>query len=76
MPEFQKTIVGKDNALTYYKAFLERFDILKYEIDKIELLDIGSQLEELGMFTISLKLKSTGKEYELKGKYQNFWEKT
>jgi ketosteroid isomerase-like protein len=75
MPEFQKTVMGKNNALAYYGIFLARFDVQKYDIDRIELIDIGSQVVELGMFSMSLKLKSTGKEYELKGKYQNFWEK-
>lgn len=75
MPEYQKTIIGKNNALSYHNAFTARFDILKYNIDKIEILDLGTQVVELGMFNISMKLKSTGKEYELKGKYQNFWAK-
>jgi ketosteroid isomerase-like protein len=76
MPEFQKTVMGKSNALSYHKAFSARFDIQEFSRDEIEILDLGSRVVELGMFTMKMKLKSTGKEYELKGKYQNIWEKS
>lgn len=73
MPEFQKTIMGKSNALLYHKAFSTRFDIQEYSREEIEMLDLGSRVVEIGMFTMKMKLKSTGKEHELKGKYQNIW---
>lgn len=75
MPEFQKTVMGKSNALSYHKAFSARFDIQEYSRDEIEILDLGSRVVELGMFTMKMTLKSTGKEHEVKGKYQNIWEK-
>ena len=75
MPEFQKTVMKKSNALLYHKAFLSRFDILEYSRAEIEILDLGPQVVELGMFTMKMKLKSTGKEHELKGKYQNIWKR-
>jgi ketosteroid isomerase-like protein len=76
MPEFQKTIMGKSNAELYHKAFLSRFDIKKYSRDKIEILDLGTRVVELGSFTMNITLKSTNQQYELKGKYQNIWEKS
>ena len=76
MPEFQKTIVGKSNALSYHRAFSDRFDAQEFSRDEIEILDLGSQVVELGMFTTKMKLKSTDKEHALKGKYQNIWEKS
>lgn len=76
MPEFQKTIIGKNNALDYHTAFSERFNVHKYTRNQVEVVDLGSKLLELGMFTIEMDLKSTGKEYSLKGKYFNVWEKT
>lgn len=75
MPEFQKTVIGKSNALLYHKAFSARFDIQEFSSDEIEILNLGSRVVELGMFTMKMKLKSTGKDYELKGKYQGIWEK-
>lgn len=75
MPEFQKTVMGKSNALSYNNAFSTRFDVLRYVNNPLETLDLGSQVVELGMFTMTVKFKTTGKEYELIGKYQNFWEK-
>lgn len=74
MPEFQKTVMGKSNALSYYQAFADRFTIQACAREKIEILDMGKKVIELGLFTMSVKLKSTGKEYILKGKYQDFWE--
>ena len=75
MPEFQKTVMGKSNAMTYYKAFSGRFEIQEYSREELEIIDLGSRVVEFGMFSVKLKLKSTGKEHELKGKYENIWEK-
>lgn len=75
MPEFQKTIIGKNNAITYHQAFSARFDIQEYSREEIEILDLGSQVVELGSLSMKMVLKSTGEEHELKGKYQNFWKK-
>lgn len=75
MPEFQKTMIGKNNALTYYKAFFNRFEILEYRRTEIEILDLGYQVAELGTFSMKMKLKSTGQNLDLNGKYQNFWKK-
>ena len=75
MPEFQKTIKGKTNALAYYKAFFARFALLEYSRDPLEVLDLGSQVVETGMFRSLIKSKKTGQTHELLGKYQAFWEK-
>ena len=75
MPEFQKTVIGKGNALTYHNAFSTRFNIQSYNRTEIEVLDLGSRIVELGMFAMKIKLKATGKEYEVNGKYLNIWEK-
>jgi ketosteroid isomerase-like protein len=73
MPEFQKTILGKDNIRLYYAAFFNRFDVKKYSRDTIETLDFGKRVIELGYFSMNIKSATT--EYELKGKYQNIWER-
>lgn len=76
MPEFQKTIIGKDNTLLYHKAFSERFDVKSYNRNELEILDLGSQVMELGKLSMKITLKSTGKEYELIGTYMNIWEES
>lgn len=75
MPAYQKTIMSKANALVYHKAFSTRFDIKEYEREAIETLDLGARVVETGVFTMKLKLISTGKEYEVHGKYQDIWKK-
>ena len=67
MPEFQKPIMGKDNALSYYKAFVERFETRQYDREEIEILDLGAGVVELGMFRINMKVKSTDKANQQKG---------
>lgn len=76
MPEFQKTVIGKNHALSYYKAFLERFRISDYRRETVEVLDLGERVVELGTFDLVLTFKSSGKTYPVKGKYQEFWEKS
>lgn len=74
MTETQKTMIGKSNALLYYKSFLQRFTVMQYIRQEFEILDLGTRVIESGEFKEKLKLKSTGKEYELYGKYLNIWE--
>lgn len=76
MPEFQKTILGKDNTLLYHKAFFERFDVKSYNRNELEILDLGSQVMELGKLSMKIILKRTAKEYELIGTYMNIWEES
>ena len=75
MPEFQKTIFNENNALAYFKAFAKRFEIQEYNREKIEILDLGSRVAELGLFTMKGKIISSNKVFELQGKYEQFWEK-
>lgn len=74
MPEFQKTIMNKSNALRYHKAFSSRFNVLEYSMTELEILDLGSRVVELGTFNMKLKLKNTIQEHEVKGKYLSIWE--
>lgn len=76
MPEFQKTIMGKNNALAYFKAFSERFDVYEFSREEKEILDLGSIVTELGMFRMKIRLKTTGKDHEVAGKYLDIWEKS
>jgi ketosteroid isomerase-like protein len=75
MPEFQKTIKNKDNTSLYWKLFTDRFDTQELTRNEIEVLDIGTRIVEIGLFSIRMKLKSEDKYFELKGKYVDLWEK-
>ncbi|WP_405207283.1 DUF4440 domain-containing protein [Aquimarina sp. LLG6339-5] len=73
MPAFQKTLIGKENAMRYHKAFFDRFDIIEYKRKNIEALDLGSQICVLGEFTMKIRLKNGTAVEELNGKYMNIW---
>lgn len=76
MPEVQKTIIGTNNAIRYWSDFTKRFDIEACTRTETEILDLGGQIFETGRSSLKLKLKRTGKLYELNGKYIDLWEKT
>ncbi len=73
MPPFQKTILGKEHALSYYKSILNRFTIQTFIRKEIEILDLGTQVLEIGTLTLQVTAKSTGKQQTLYGKYLNLW---
>lgn len=73
MPEFQKTVIGKNNVLLYHQTFAARFDVMEYSKVETELLDLGEVIAETGMFTIKVKLRSTNQVHEIEGKYQDLW---
>ncbi|MEP7322922.1 MAG: nuclear transport factor 2 family protein [Saprospiraceae bacterium] len=75
MPEFQKTIIGKTYAQQYHQSFFERFVILAYTRSISEIIDLGSKVAESGKFNMTLKLKSSGKQQEIQGKYFCIWDK-
>ncbi|MDB4292980.1 hypothetical protein N9954_06180 [Maribacter sp.] len=74
MPEFQKTILKKENAILYHNAFFKRFDIAEYSREKMEIFNLGARIVEHGRFTLKMVSQQTKQEYLLNGKYQNIWE--
>ncbi|QIP14540.1 nuclear transport factor 2 family protein [Spirosoma aureum] len=75
MPEYQKTIMGKRNALLYHNSFATRFAVQEFRMNELEVNDLGSMVAEIGLFTLKMNEKRTGKAFDLKGKYVNIWEK-
>jgi len=75
MPEFQRTIQGRDSAAAYYRAFAARFAVTVYQRTPLREFDLGSHLVVTGTFTQKLQRRSDGKEYELNGKYLDLWRK-
>lgn len=67
--------MGQRHALAYYHAFADRFEVQEFRRNELEILALGSRIVELGVFTMKIKSRSTGKAIELKGKYQDYWEK-
>ena len=76
MPEFQEVTVGKRNASLYYEAFLARFAVEEYHREATEILNLGTQVVEIGTFTTNILMKSTAQHYPLVGKYLNVWGKS
>lgn len=68
-----ETVLGRTNALSYYQTFSARFSVKTYTRNEMEIIDLGSRLVEIGLFTVKLVTKSTGKEYTLAGKYMDIW---
>jgi hypothetical protein len=66
---FQQTIFGKRNLMVYNKAFANRFDIISYNRNEVEVLDLGSQVIEIGSLNLKLILKSKGEQFDLAAKY-------
>jgi hypothetical protein len=75
MPAYQKTVVGKTDAATYYRAFLKRFRVQAYERSPIEAADLGTRVVEIGRFTMMLAAPGS-KPQALVGKYMDLWEKS
>jgi ketosteroid isomerase-like protein len=73
MPEFQKTIIGKENVSIYEKAFTNRFDLTDYTRTENEIIDFGTRVIEIGSFTEKLMFKETKQSQAVKGKYIDIW---
>jgi ketosteroid isomerase-like protein len=74
MPEANPTIMQKENALIYFNAFFQRFDIKRYNREKIEVLDMGRFISEMGQFELEMT-NSHNSPRLLKGHYMNLFEK-
>jgi ketosteroid isomerase-like protein len=73
MPEFQKTVVGREPAAAYHRAFAGRFAVGAYRRTATETLDLGARVVEHGVFAMRLTERGTGRAHELRGKYQDIW---
>jgi ketosteroid isomerase-like protein len=74
MPEFQKTVVGRDNVVAYDRAFAARFAVKAYHREVIEVLDLGTRAVETGHFTMEFQRRSGGETRTLVGKYLEIWD--
>jgi ketosteroid isomerase-like protein len=75
MPEYQRTVWTKGNAGVYYRAFLKRFNVVEYNREIIEVMDLGKMLIELGTLSEVLQQKENGKTDTIRGKYADIWKK-
>lgn len=76
MPEFERTIMGKSNALNYYRVFTSYFEVKAYNRIENNILDMDSLIFEMGTFSMDITVKSSGEQIDVKGKYINVWRKT
>jgi len=75
MPAYQKTILGKADAATYYRAFLNRFVVRAYQRSPIEVADLGQRVMEIGRFKMTVAVRGSTETHALSGKYMDLWEK-
>jgi len=76
LPAYQKTVLGKADAASYYHAFLQRFAVSAYERQPIEVADIGQRVIEIGRFTMTVAVRGSAETHTLAGKYMDLWEKS
>lgn len=74
MPAYQKSIFGKADAATYYRAFLKRFTVRAYQRSPIEVADLGQRVMEIGRFTMTVT--AGAQTHTFAGKYLDLWEKS
>ena len=75
MPAYQKTVLGKVDAATYYQTFLKRFAVRTFERSPIEVADLGQRVMEIGRFTMTVAARGS-ETHTLAGKYMDLWEKS
>jgi ketosteroid isomerase-like protein len=76
LPAYQKSVLGKADAATYYQAFLKRFAVSAYERQPIEIADLGQRVIEIGRFTMTVAMRGSAETHALAGKYMDLWEKS
>jgi ketosteroid isomerase-like protein len=76
LPAYQKTVLGKADAASYFHAFLKRFAVSAYDRQPIEIADIGQRVIEVGRFTMTVALRGSAETHALAGKYMDIWEKS
>lgn len=73
LPEFQKTLIGKDQAEAYYRAFAERFALDDYQRTSNEVIDLGGQVIEIGRFEMQIARDGLESTPPISGKYMDIW---
>ena len=76
MPAYQKSILGKADAATYYQAFMKRFAVHAYERSPIEVANLGQRVMEIGRFTMTVAVRGSNETHAIAGKYMDLWEKS
>lgn len=69
----QPTMLGKKNALLYYESFFKRLDLKNYSRSKVQQLDLGKKVIEIG--TIKMTLLYENKSEEINAKYMDIWKR-
>ena len=73
MPAYQWPVLGKNNAATYYAAFLKRFRVREFRREAGGAADLGGGIGEYGTFEQTLIRRDTGAEHAIRGKYLDLW---
>ncbi|ACT58656.1 Cif family virulence factor [Hirschia baltica] len=73
LPEFQKSALGQDNAIAYFKAFSDTFAVSNHTRTRDEILTIGPKLFVRGSFTFDLSPHETDISNTVSGDYFEIW---
>lgn len=76
MPEYQASLINKENVTKYYSLLTKRFTIKTFDRTLVEIIDLDNRLIEIGDFSTSYHLIEKDTTYQLKGSYLNIWEQS
>jgi ketosteroid isomerase-like protein len=74
-PEYNPTLIGRDNVAAYYAAFARRFQVKEHVRHPIKAYDLGTSIVEIGGFRLAVATRAGGQTHVLEGKYLDIWEK-
>lgn len=72
MPEFQLTLVGKNQIGRYYSEIFQRQNVDFLHTETLEIIDLGDALMEIGTF--EKRYSDQGIELQQRGKYCRIWQ--
>lgn len=74
-PEYNPTLIGRDNVAAYYAAFARRFLVKELVRRPIKAYDLGTSIVEIGGFRLAIVLRTGSQIHVLEGKYLEVWAK-
>lgn len=77
MTEFQRTVIGREHALSYYRALVAGVTMPDYRREPIRVIQLGgSHVVTAGRFTAKAVRTRDGRASELIGKYLDLWRRS
>jgi ketosteroid isomerase-like protein len=74
-PEYNPTLMGREQVAAYYTVFARRFEVKEWVRRPIRAYDLGPRIAAIGGFRVVLALRDGGQRHALDGKYLDIWDK-